>query len=118
MSLIDFNARRFWGSLILKRIPFGGRRIPEASIINRRHSQILGNTFDPSRETFDPFPTRGDHRYLSGLSAFAQGPEDEDSGTGQRSKGLRCYVCENDCDLLLVLSHEGLPVRLKTWVEE
>lgn len=88
MSLIDFNARRFWGSLILKRIPFGGRRIPEASIIHRRHSQILGNSFDPSWETFDPFPARGDHRYLSGLSAFAQGPEDKDSGQDKGPKGF------------------------------
>lgn len=88
MSFIDLNARRFGGSLILERIPFRGRRIPKAGIINRRDSQILGNPFDPSRETFDPFPARGEHRYLSGPPALAHYPESEESGKDKGEKGF------------------------------
>lgn len=55
MCLIDAEVVGFRWARVLELISLGGRRVPKTGIVNGRHGQVLGDTFNPGREPFDTF---------------------------------------------------------------
>jgi hypothetical protein len=58
--LVDPHILRLWRTGILGNRIFKRRGIPESSFVYGRNGEVLGDTFDPSRQTFDTL-TRGNN---------------------------------------------------------
>lgn len=52
-------------SWVFEDISFGGGRVPESTIVDRRHGKVLGNVLDPCRYAFDSFTGWCDHGDLT-----------------------------------------------------
>src|SRR5271154_6005714 len=71
MGFVDSDGLRTRWRSILEDILLW--RIPEYRIVDRRIRQILGDTFDPSRESIDMLTLRGGHRDLQLALFFDNG---------------------------------------------
>jgi len=64
VRLVHLDCFWFRRSRVLPLVARAGRRVPEASIIDRRHLQILSDTLDPRGKALDSLAARGEHGNL------------------------------------------------------
>jgi hypothetical protein len=65
MSFVDFGAFDWRRSRVFEGILLGFGRVPKTRVIHGRHAQILSDAPDPSRNTFNAFTRRKNHRKLT-----------------------------------------------------
>jgi len=64
VCFVDSCGEGLLRSRVLEHITFGGRRVPESTVINRRDVQILSDICDPSWDSFNSFAGGQDHGNL------------------------------------------------------
>ena len=64
VCLVHFDCFWFRRSRVPPLVAFTGGRVPKARVIDRRHVQILGDTFDPRGNALDSLAAWGEHGNL------------------------------------------------------